>query len=113
MEVLSLEEFKKAIETIKDFENEIRQISNITIKECTGFIDFHFKIIDLATSLLSRAMNDDSEWLDWWLNEKVEKIIYLNNERYDYDVENVEDLYYYLTKQYEKIKRIKASDSSK
>ena len=46
--------------------------------------------------------NDDPDLIWWWANEDTKKIIEWEN--IEYDLTNIEDLYYWLTKQYDKVK---------
>ena len=60
----------------------------------------------LALLLVLKIFDDKENIISWWLYENVKKIIYFNNKSYDYDLTKIEDLYYYLTKQNKKIKKI-------
>ena len=104
---LTLEEFKEILEKIQKHEQERDIISNIMVKGSTGFIDFGIDILDEFVKILEKLMNDEkTQWISWWLWEDVNKVIYLKKENYNYDVTTPEDLYYYLTKKYDKITRV-------
>lgn len=103
--MITLEKFKEIIETVKQFDNDMSKVSEIFIKDCTGFIDFYFPITSIIEHLLNEVFeNDDPDLISWWQWEKVPKIITWNGVKYS--VENIEDLYYWLTKQYDKVKKI-------
>lgn len=107
---LTLEEFKEILEKIQKHEQERDIISNIMVKDSTGFIDFGIDILDELVKMLEKLMNDEkTQLISWWLWEDVNKVIYLKKEKYNYDVTTPEDLYYYLTKKYEKITRVTKS----
>ena len=107
---LTLEEFKKALEKIQKHEQERDIISNIMVKGSVGFVDFGMDILDELVKMLEKLMNDEkTQLISWWLWEDVNKVIYLKKENYNYDVTTPEDLYYYLTKKYEKITRVAKS----
>ena len=110
MAKLTLEEFKKALEMIQKYEQERGVISKIMVKDSTGFIDFGIDILDELVKMLEKLMNDEkTQLISWWLWEDVNKIIYFKKENYNYDVTTPEDLYYYLTKKYEKITKVAKS----
>ena len=48
--------------------------------------------------------------ISWWLYENVDKIITWNNIKYD--LTNIEDLYFWLKKDYNKIKIINVIENS-
>ena len=101
--MITLEKFKEIIETTKKFDEDNDKLSKILCTENTGFVDYHFKITSIIEYLLNEAIdNDDPDLISWWQWEKVPKIITWNGVQYN--VENIEDLYYWLTKQYDKVK---------
>ena len=109
--MITLERFEEIIKTIKQFDEDISKVSEIFIKGCTGFIDFHFAITDIIEELLNDIFdNEDKDLISWWLYENVDKIITWNNIKYD--LTNIEDLYFWLKKDYNKIKIINVIENS-
>lgn len=45
-------------------------------------------------------MTNKAEWAEWWLYEDGKKVWFNNKE---YTVSTVEDLYYFITEEYDKI----------
>ena len=103
--MITLEKFKEIIETVKKFDEDNDKLSKILCTETTGFVDYHFKITNTICELLNEVFeNEDPDLIDWWQWEDVPKIITWNDKQYN--VESVEDLYYWLTKQYDKVKKV-------
>lgn len=104
--VISLDEFKKVIEIVKEFDKAQETLTNVLIKESTGFVDFGYPLQVLIFKLLNTVFKiEDPDLLDWWLYEKVEKIIYYPD-GLKYDLTNIEDLYYYITGDFDKVKKV-------
>lgn len=103
--MITLKEFKHTIEVIKEHEKDSDTLTNIMLKGSVGIIDYGFDIVAHLVKLLEKVMDDKDEWISWWLWEGVEKIVYDDEEPF-YDLTDVEDLYYYCKKQYNKVKKI-------
>lgn len=112
MGVLSLEEFKHTIEVIQEHDKDSDTLTKIMLKKSIGIIDYGFDTVAHLVKLLENVMDDKDEWINWWLWEDVKKIVYEKEEPI-YDLTAVEDLYYYITKQEDKVKRIKKTESNK
>lgn len=105
--MITLERFKKIIEAVKQFDKENKQLSKILLKDNYGFIDFYFPLIDAIGELLNEIFQpEDKELISWWLYEDVEKVVHWFDEDIRYDLTKIEDLYFYLIKQYNKVKKI-------
>jgi len=111
MGVLSLKEFKHTIEVIQEHEKDSNKLTEIMLKNSVGIIDYGFDIVAHLVKLLENVMDDKDEWISWWLWEDVPKIVYEKEEPI-YDLTAVEDLYYYITKQEDKVKRISIMESN-
>ena len=111
MGVLSLEEFKHTIEVIQEHEKDSDILTKTMVKNSIGIIDYGFDIVAHLAKLLENAMDDKDEWISWWLWEDVKKIVY-KKEGPIYDLTAVEDLYYYITKQEDKVKKINVMESN-
>lgn len=105
--MITVEKFKEILNTIKNFDEDNQKLTEILIKETYGFIDYCFPITKIINDLLLDIFDcDDPDIFDWWLYEKVEKIITMPDKT-KYDLTNIEDFYYYLTYQFDKVKKIK------
>ena len=103
--MITLEKFKEIIETVKKFDEDNEQLTKILLKETYGFVDYYFPMEKAINELMLDVFDcDDPDIFSWWLWEKVEKTIEWKNVKYD--LTNIEDLYYWLTKQYDKVKKI-------
>lgn len=103
--MITLEKFKEIIETVKKFDEDNDKLSKILCTENVGFVDFHFPITSIIEELLNEVFNNKNpDLISWWQWENVPKIITWNDVKYS--VENIEDLYYWLTKQYDKVKKV-------
>ena len=98
--MLTLEEFKKAIEIIQAHEIDNEALTKIMLKYSIGVIDYGSGIAGLCVKLLAKVMNDKDEWIEWWLYEGGKKVRFNNKE---YTVSTVEDLYYTILGEYDKI----------
>lgn len=103
--MITLEEFKHTIEIIQEHEKDSDTLTKIMLKKSIGIVDYGFDIVAHLVKLLEKVMDDKDEWISWWLWEDVKKIVY-DGEKPIYDLTNVEDLYYYCKKQYNKVKKI-------
>ena len=98
--MFTLEEFKKAIEIIQAHEKDDEVLTKIMLKNSIGVIDYGFEIAGLCVKLLAKVMNDKDEWIEWWLYEGGKKV-WANDK--EYTVSTVEDLYYVILGEYDKI----------
>lgn len=107
--MLTLEQFKNYIEELTKFGDKFKKATEILINENVGFIDVHFPICSKYIELLSIAMKDDGEWIEWFMFEYADinddKKVEADN--IEYNIKTIDDLYYLLTKQYDKITRWK------
>lgn len=104
--MILFKDFKKIIETIQRFEKDNDDLSRILLKDNYGLIDYSFPLVDVTLKLLNDVLKvEDRELISWWLYEKVEKIIYEKGKPL-YDLTNIKDLYYYVLKQYDNVKKV-------
>ena len=105
--MILFEDFKKIIETIQQFEKDNDDLSRILLKNNSGFVDYSFPLIDITLNLLNDVLKvEDRDLIGWWLYEKVEKIIYYNDKKIKYDLTDIKDLYYYVLRQYDNVKKV-------
>lgn len=105
--MILFEDFKKIIQIIQQFEKDTDALSKILLKDNYGFIDYSFPLVDVTINLLNDVFKiEDRDLLSWWLYEKVAKIIYYDGEKVKYDLTDIKDLYYYILKQYDNVKKV-------
>lgn len=108
--MISLETFKKCIEAIQHQDEIDEQLTTLLINsECTGWVSTGEKLIDAMRALLKDSMNDQYDYIDWWLydvkegNRKVyerKKDVFCNEVQLTYDLEDLDSLYYYIIGEY-------------
>ena len=102
--LLTLEEFKTIIMHIKENSEDNDKLTKILVSDdCTGFTSFGEHLVCDLLHLVEKLLNDEGDWISWWLYEDVSKIVTCSNT--SYDLTNAEDLYYFLRKEYNKVKR--------
>lgn len=113
--MISLKEFKKIFNDIKDQEDKNEVLSKILVcKDSTGWIDYGCDLIDDIILVLSNNLdiNKEDDLLFWWLydapnNNKFcyEDLPDNKTKRIQYNLNRLDDLYYYATKQFDKVKK--------
>ena len=102
--MLTLDEFKIAIKTIQEHEEDNSKLTKIMLKNSIGIVDYGFEIAALCVKLLEHIMNDKCKWISWWLYEDVNKVIEYHDQKYD--VSDTESLYYLLFEKWDKLKKL-------
>lgn len=100
--MITLESFKKSIETIEkynDLQDELYKTLN-KITDGNFIVTIGDTLIADILRLLQESLNDEDDWIGWWMYEDVEKIIYYSAENRQVDVTKVEDLYNFLVENY-------------
>ena len=96
---MNLELFTKTINTIKEHRKWQDDVTDfLEEKICTdtwAFCTVGEKLIDLLVEILEKEFNDIGKWIDWWLFEDVEKIVYYQDKQ-NRNVEKIEDFYQFL-----------------
>lgn len=110
--MITKELFIKAINTIQKLENDNKKLSNILIGDSScGFCDFGGELIQSFLDVLHAdfEMFDEDPILEWWLYEvdDGDKHIweYTDDGAIVYDLNDIEDLYYYMRKDFSKVKQ--------
>lgn len=114
--MITLDLFKKAINTIQKLEEDNKKLSDILINDSScGFCDFGGELIQTFLDVLHADFNmfDEDPILEWWLYEvdNGDKHIweYIDNGvivcAIVYDLNDIEDLYYYMCKDFSKVKQ--------
>lgn len=98
---ISKENFCKALNTITDYLQEVEEFSNALEKFTGGFCyfelgdDLMMNYIHLLETLVKDEPDKyDQTTIEWWLFENVDKVIYIENEKFD--VKTPESLYDYF-----------------
>lgn len=100
--MLTLKEFENIMNHIKKNGEDNEKLTDILVsKDCTGFTSFGNELVYDLVFLLSKIFNDEHDNIGWWLWEDS-KNVWWNGRKYD--LTEVKDLYYWLRKEYDKIK---------
>ena len=113
--MITLDLFKKAINTIQKLEEDNKKLSNILIGDSScGFCDFGGELIQTFLNVLHAdfEMFDEDPILEWWLYETNadntdSRCIweYTDEGAIVYDLNHLDDLYYYMCKDFSKVKQ--------
>ena len=105
--MITLEIFEKIIKDIQKHIKNNEILSNILIEdESYGWVNHGNIIIDDLIKLLERIFKNDNEDIEWWLfDSNADKFIWKHD--YKYDLTEIKDLYYWLKKDYDKVKKEK------
>ena len=103
--MITLEIFEKIIKDIQKHIKNNEILSNILIgDESYGWVNHGNIIIDDLIKLLERIFKNDNEDIEWWLfDNNADKFIWKHD--YKYDLTEIKDLYYWLKKDYDKVKK--------
>lgn len=113
--MITLDLFKKAINSILDLEAKNDRLSEIIVgKDSGGWCDIGTEVIDTLIEVLHADFNryDEDDVLFWWIYEtdaknKESRIIweYTDDGAITYDLNELEDLYYYMCNDLKKVKQ--------
>ena len=101
--MITKKEFINAIEAIQVYNQDKRSVSKILCKENWGIVDFAGNLENELIKSLRKHLDDKDDLINWWLFERVEKIIYCTETGKKYQLQEVENLYYYLRGFFKKI----------
>ena len=95
--MLTKEKFISLINTIREEEGILRKIEDFIGQFNSSYTVLNTPPCQLALiELIKEELRDETDLLEWWLYEDVEKVIHLNNEE-KYYLDSEEDVYDYLT----------------
>lgn len=108
--MITLDLFKKSINAIQKLEKDNEKLSKILIGDSSnGFCDFGGELIQSFLNVLHADFDifDEDPILEWWLYEvnDGDKYIweYIDNGAIVYDLNDIEDLYYYMCNKFNKV----------
>lgn len=113
--MISIRNFKKIFNDIQEHEEKNDVLTKIIVsKDSNGWIDYGTDLVDDIILVLNELLGIDKEddLLSWWLYDapQNEKFCYEDIEGDDlhrimYDLNDLLDLYYYATKQFDTVKQ--------
>lgn len=103
--MLTFEQFEKILKDIQKNQEENKKLTEILVcKDSGGWISTCEYLVDDLLSLLKTIFNDENDDISWWLWDGNKNIYWKD---YKYDLTEIKDLYYWLSKDYEKVKKEK------
>lgn len=105
--MITLEIFEKIIKDIQKHDKNNKILSNILIgDESYGWVSYGNVLENDLIKLLERIFQNDDGDIEWWLfDSNADKFIWKHD--YKYDLTEIKDLYYWLKKDYDKVKKEK------
>lgn len=105
--MITLEIFEKIIKDVQKHDKDNKILSEILVeKESYGWVSHGNIIINDLIKLLERIFENDYGDIEWWLyDSKADKLVWWHG--YKYDLTEIKDLYYWLKKDYDKVKKEK------
>lgn len=105
--MITLEIFEKIIKDIQKHDENNEILTDILIgDENYGWVSHGNIIVNDLIKLMQRIFKDDNDDINWWLyDSEAGKFIWWHG--YKYDLTEIKDLYYWLKKDYDKVKKEK------
>lgn len=112
--MITLEEFKKVLNDIKEQDDMNEVLTKLLIPDNNGWVSIGYNLVDDIVSLLKYALelNEDDDLIDWWLYDAPQDNKFSYDEieddkehRIKFDLNELDDLYYYATKRFHKVKQ--------
>jgi len=111
--MITLEQFKKIIDTIREQDKIDSEINNALQKICGSWVMFNTdnKVYPLVPMLLKEIFNDKGDWISYWMwdcsfgekyGEKKGQLAATEKNGKYIDIKTVEKLYRYLVKESKK-----------
>ena len=109
--MITLETFKKCVKAIQHQDEIDKQLTDLLIgSECSGWVTTGEELINAMRALLKDSMNDQYNYIDWWLydvDEGERKVKKKKKDpsseqslRFEYNLEDLDSLYYYILGEY-------------
>ena len=112
--MITLETFKKCVKAIQHQDEIDKQLTDLLIgSECSGWVTTGEELINAMRALLKDSMNDQYNYIDWWLYDvdEGERKVWENKKdpsseqslRFEYNLEDLDSLYYYILGEYHNV----------
>ena len=109
--MITLETFKKCVKATQHQDEIDKQLTDLLIgSECSGWVTTGEELINAMRALLKDSMNDQYNYIDWWLYDvdEGERKVWENKKdpsseqslRFEYNLEDLDSLYYYILGEY-------------
>ena len=105
--MITLEIFEKIIKDIQKHDKNNKILSDILIgNKNYGWVSYGNVLENDLIKLLERIFQNDNGDIEWWLyDSEASKFVWWQD--YKYDLTEIKDLYYWLKKDYDKVKKEK------
>lgn len=112
--MITLKTFKKCVKAIQHQDEIDKQLTDLLIgSECSGWVTTGEELINAMRALLKDSMNDQYNYIDWWLYDvgEGERKVWENKKdpsngqslRFEYNLEDLDSLYYYILGEYSNV----------
>lgn len=112
--MITLETFKKCVKAIQHQDEIDKQLTDLLIgSECSGWVTTGEELINAMRALLKDSMNDQYNYIDWWLYDvdEGERKVWEHKRdvatggdlQFEYDLEDLDSLYYYILGEYSNV----------
>jgi light-regulated signal transduction histidine kinase (bacteriophytochrome) len=103
--MLSKDDFARRIALIQNFHSEQQALGALIDKLTDGYpvVTLGDNLIAELIAITAQELNDNDDFISWWLWEDVEKVVWVGDEdkQREISVRTVEELYDFLTEQME------------
>lgn len=108
--MLTLDQFKQIFKHIEDLDRSNDELTKILVcKDTTGWISYSDELVIDIFSLLNSVfdLDPDDDIFMWYLYDVSDGNKYCYDSDYKYDLNNIEDLYYYVCGDLDKVTKYK------
>lgn len=109
--MITLETFKNCVKAIQHQDEIDKQLTDLLIGDgCSGWVTTGEELINAMRALLKDSMNDQYDYIDWWLYDvdEGERKVYERKKdvstggdlQFVYELEDLDSLYYYILGEY-------------
>ena len=114
--MLTLDQFKQIFKHIEDLDKKNDELTKILVcKDTTGWISYSDELVNDIFNLLNSIfdLDPDDDIFMWYLYDISDGHKYCYDDDYKYDLNNIEDLYYYVCKDFDKVTKYKLDKKDK
>lgn len=99
--MLSKEDFAKRIALVQNFQSEQQTLGVLINKITDGYpiVTFGNNLIAELIAITAQELNDNDDFISWWLWEDVEKVVWIGEKEQEISVRTVDELYNFLVGQ--------------
>lgn len=114
--MLTLDQFKQIFKHIEDLDKSNDELTEILVcKDTTGWISYSDELVMDIFNLLNSifGLDPDDDLFMWYLYDISDGHKYCYDSDYKYDLNSIEDLYYYVCEDFDKVTKYKLEKKDK